>query len=35
MIMKYLKILKDANAITRVGTNRKGYWQVNDNLEDK
>ena len=30
MIKKYLKILKEANAITRIGNNRKGYWQVNE-----
>ncbi|MCF0213804.1 MAG: putative DNA binding domain-containing protein [Muribaculaceae bacterium] len=29
MIKKYLKILKEVNAITRVGSNRHGYWQIN------
>ena len=29
MIKKYLKFLKDINVITRVGSNRKGYWKVN------
>ena len=28
-IKKYIKILKETNAITRVGNNRKGHWQVN------
>ena len=29
-VKKYIKVLKENNAITRVGTNRKGYWQIND-----
>ena len=30
MVKKYIQILKEVNAITRVGSNRRGYWQVNE-----
>ncbi len=28
MIKKYLKELRDLNIIRRVGSNRKGYWEI-------
>lgn len=30
MIKKYIKILRETNTITRIGSNRKGYWHINE-----
>jgi len=32
MVKKYLKSLKEQGIIHRVGSNRKGYWEVNEIL---
>ena len=28
MVKKYIKELRDSNRIRRVGSNRKGYWEI-------
>ncbi len=30
MVKKYLKLLKEAGYIHRVGSNRKGYWKIKE-----
>lgn len=33
-IKKSIKVLKDVGIITRVGTNRTGYWKILEEKED-
>ena len=28
MVKKYLKVLKEQGIIRRIGSNRKGYWEI-------
>ena len=28
MVKKYLKLLKEYGIIRRIGSNRKGYWEI-------
>jgi predicted HTH transcriptional regulator len=33
MVKKYLKLLKEQGIIRRAGSNRKGYWEIMEQID--